>query len=42
MWDFLFDLVFYSLPSKVQLGCLAVAITLILAVFAFGYFNGWF
>jgi len=42
MWEFLFDLVFHSLPSKVQWGCLAVAITLILAVVALGYFNGWF
>ena len=42
MWDLFWDWLFYTLPLKVQLGCLAVFVALIVAVLAFGYFNGWY
>jgi NADH-quinone oxidoreductase subunit F len=42
MWDLFWDWLFYALPPKAQWGCLALFIAFIVAVLAFGYFNGWF
>ena len=35
MWDFLADMIFFSLPEKVQWGCIALTVLAIIPILAF-------
>ncbi len=37
MWEWIFDLLFLSLPPKAQIGCAAIAVAVVLLVVAIVY-----